>query len=393
MCSDIAICADKLSKRYQIYDRPADRLKQFFSRARLHREFWALKDASFEVKRGEVIGIVGRNGSGKSTLLQLVCGTLAPSSGKVETNGRIAALLELGAGFNSEFTGRENVYLSAAILGLEKKEIDARFEEIVEFSGIRDFIDQPVKTYSSGMYVRLAFSVATCVDPDILVIDEALSVGDGEFSRKSFERIMKLKEAGKTILFCSHALYQIEALCDRAIWLDQGNVKLIADSSAVIVAYNAHIEAGEAESAAALPDGSAAVVKTTVTSDGKEGDLRARSGESTVAITVEFTFDPALPTPVVAVMFLDSTLRPVASASTKNDGLTISSISPGRGSVSAIYECIPLLKGIYWVDVFLLCEHAVHVYQHARMVAKLQVSQTGLEMGVVAMPHRWVGAS
>lgn len=393
--TDIAIRAAELSKCYQIYDSPRDRLRQFFSKAKLHREFWALKEVSFDVMKGEVIGIVGKNGSGKSTLLQLVCGTLTPTAGKIESRGRIAALLELGAGFNPEFTGRENVYMSATILGLGRDEIESKFEEIIDFSGIRDFIDQPVKTYSSGMYVRLAFSVATSVDPDILVIDEALSVGDGEFSRKSFDRIMKLKEAGKTILFCSHALYQVEALCDRAIWLNRGKMEIIADPAAVIVAYNAYLESEHAEEPqpASPASGSAALVKTTVTTDGDAGELQVKSGTSTVAIKVEFTFDPTLPTPAVAVMFLDATLRPVASASTRNDGLSVSCASPGRGSVSAIFERIPLLKGIYWVDIFLLCENAIHVYQHARMVAQLQVSQVGLEMGVVALPHRWEGAS
>jgi len=181
---------------------------------------------SFEIAKGDVIGILGVNGAGKSTLLQLVCGTLTATHGEVLVKGRIAALLELGAGFNPEFTGRENVFMSAAIMGLTQDEVTARFEDIVEFSGIRDFIDQPVKTYSSGMYVRLAFSVATHVDPDILVIDEALSVGDGHFARKSFDRIMALKARGCTILFCSHSIYQLEALCQQALWLDQGQVKL-----------------------------------------------------------------------------------------------------------------------------------------------------------------------
>ena len=175
-----AIHAQQLGKTFQLYDRPIDRLKQMVARGdkRYYREFAALHDVSFELQKGDVLGLVGRNGAGKSTLLQLICGTLTPSAGQVAVRGRIAALLELGAGFNPDFTGRENIYLNASILGLSKAEIDERYDAIVDFSGISDFIHQPVKTYSSGMYVRLAFSIATSVDPDILVIDEALSVGD-----------------------------------------------------------------------------------------------------------------------------------------------------------------------------------------------------------------------
>lgn len=222
--ADFAIRAQGLSKCYALFDHPADRLKQMLMRGRrqYYREFWALRETSFELAKGQVMGLVGRNGAGKSTLLQLVCGTLASSGGSLEVRGRVSALLELGAGFNPEFTGRENVYLSATILGLSKAEIDRRYDGIVEFSGIGDHIGQPVKTYSSGMFMRLAFSVATSVDPDILIIDEALSVGDGEFARKSFDRIRSMKEAGKTILFCSHSLYQVEAFCDQVLWLDQG---------------------------------------------------------------------------------------------------------------------------------------------------------------------------
>jgi lipopolysaccharide transport system ATP-binding protein len=173
----------------------------------------------------------------------MVCGTLNPSSGSVKVNGKIGALLELGAGFNPEFTGRENVYLAAAVMGLSGAETDALYESIVEFSGIQEFIDQPVKTYSSGMYVRLAFSIATSANPDILVIDEALSVGDGAFAKKSFERIMQLKAQGTTVLFCSHSMYQVESFCDRAVWLDHGQVQMEGSASDVVAAYTDSLRA------------------------------------------------------------------------------------------------------------------------------------------------------
>jgi lipopolysaccharide transport system ATP-binding protein len=190
--------------------------KQYFN------EFWALKDVSFEIKKGETVGIVGCNGSGKSTLLQLICGTLNPTSGSVQTNGRIAALLELGSGFNPEFTGRENVYMYAAVLGLSKSEVDARFEDIAAFADIGQFIEQPVKNYSSGMMVRLAFSVAINVDPELLIVDEALSVGDELFQRKCFSRIEAIRASGATILFVSHSGGTIVELCDRAVLMDSG---------------------------------------------------------------------------------------------------------------------------------------------------------------------------
>jgi lipopolysaccharide transport system ATP-binding protein len=228
----IAIKVQNLSKCYHIYDNPRDRLKQFVA-PRLQRlarqqpkqyfrEFWAVKDVSFEIKKGETVGIIGRNGSGKSTLLQMICGTLNPTHGSIETNGRIAALLELGSGFNPEFTGRENVYMNASVLGLSNKEIDERFDDIVAFAEIGDFIEQPVKTYSSGMMVRLAFAVAINVDPEILIVDEALSVGDELFQRKCFSRIEAIRENGATILFVSHSGGTIVELCDRAVLMDAG---------------------------------------------------------------------------------------------------------------------------------------------------------------------------
>lgn len=224
MSSDVAITVRDISKCYQIYDNPRDRLLQMISHGRrtYFREFWALRGVSFDVKRGETVGIVGRNGSGKSTLLQLICGTLNPSSGSIQTHGRIAALLELGSGFNPDFTGRENVYMNATVLGLSKEEIDSRFDDIAAFADIGDFIEQPVKTYSSGMQIRLAFSVAINVEPEILIVDEALSVGDELFQRKCFSRIESIRAAGATILFVSHSGGTVVELCDRAILLDSG---------------------------------------------------------------------------------------------------------------------------------------------------------------------------
>ena len=231
--TDLAIRVQNLSKCYQIYETPRDRLKQFvlprldrmFGKCpkSYFREFWALKDVSFEVKRGQTVGIIGRNGSGKSTLLQMICGTLTPTSGSVQTNGRIAALLELGSGFNLEFTGRENVYLNASVLGLCADEIAERFNDIVAFADIGDFIEQPVKTYSSGMLVRLAFAVIAHVDADILVIDEALSVGDAFFAQKCMRFLRNYMKHG-TVLFVSHDTGSVRNMCNYAVWIEKGAV-------------------------------------------------------------------------------------------------------------------------------------------------------------------------
>jgi lipopolysaccharide transport system ATP-binding protein len=246
MSSDIAIKVDNLSKCYQIYDRPQDRLKQMvmgkFSRnsKRYYREFWALKDVSFEVKKGQTVGIIGRNGSGKSTLLQMICGTLNPTSGSVTTQGRVAALLELGSGFNPEFTGRENVYLNASVLGLSQAETAQRFDNIASFADIGEFIDQPVKTYSSGMMLRLAFGVIAHVDADILVIDEALAVGDAFFTQKCMRFLRKFMQTN-TVLFVSHDTGSIKGLCSEAVWLDKGQVKVAGGVENVTKEYNASI--------------------------------------------------------------------------------------------------------------------------------------------------------
>jgi lipopolysaccharide transport system ATP-binding protein len=246
--NEIAIQVEGISKCYHIYDRPRDRLKQFFlsrfqrfsqtKNKAYFREFWALKNISFTIKKGETIGVIGRNGAGKSTLLQIICGTLSPTSGAIQVNGRIAALLELGAGFNPEFTGRDNVYFNGSVLGLTKDQVDAHFQEIAEFADIGKFIDQPVKTYSSGMYVRLAFAVQACLDPDILIVDEALAVGDIGFQYKCFKRMEALRARGVTILMVTHSTGSILEYADRCLVLNNG--ELVGDTSDVLAAVLAY---------------------------------------------------------------------------------------------------------------------------------------------------------
>jgi lipopolysaccharide transport system ATP-binding protein len=401
-----AIHASGLSKCYHLYDRPALRLLQLFGgeRRRYYREFWALRDATFEVARGEVVGIIGRNGAGKSTLLQLVCGTLTPTGGAIAVNGRVAALLELGAGFNPEFSGRENVVLAASILGLTKAEIDARLEDIIDFSGIREFIDQPVKFYSSGMYVRISFAVATSVDPDVLVIDEALSVGDGEFARKSFDRIVALKKAGVTILFCSHALYQVEAFCDRVLWLEHGRVMMLGKPQEVIQKYTEFLGVGNAPAsdqanganehsvarASAAAPGYARITHVEVAVDGQVGrELNARPRQSTLEVSVQFDSDPDLPPPVLGVTLDYGTLLAVTCAVSRSDGVVVERDAAGRGEAKVVFPELALRKGRYRVGLYLGCENALHVYDSVAECATVLVEDMLPEPGLVTLPHEW----
>lgn len=256
MSSEIAIKVENLSKCYEIYEQPRDRLKQFVlprmqqligrPSSQFYREFWALKDVSFDVKKGESVGIVGRNGSGKSTLLQIITGTLEPTSGSVTTNGRIAALLELGSGFNPDFTGRENVYLNGALLGFSTAQVDEKFDAIAAFADIGEHLDQPVKTYSSGMLVRLAFAVQVQVEPEILIVDEALAVGDALFQKRCYQRIEKLVSDGTTLLFVSHDQESVRTLTNRALLLHRGLPIKCGLSSEVVLRYRKVLHEEEA---------------------------------------------------------------------------------------------------------------------------------------------------
>ena len=425
-----------LGKSYRLFDRPADRLKELLwgGRRRWGREFWALRDVDFEIGRGEVVGLVGRNGAGKSTLLQLVCGTLAPSEGTLAVRGRVAALLELGAGFNPDFSGLENVHLNAALLGLSRAEVERRLDAILAFADIGEFVHQPVKTYSSGMFVRLAFAVATSFEPEILVIDEALSVGDGAFARKSFDRIMALKDGGTTILFCSHAMYHVQALCSRALWLQDGRLRMADTAARVTTAYETALvlegreaavatpaqawhrasepgadgevaapaaaeHAGGASGAAAssaapprraAPEGRAVITGIEAQADGHRGtSLAIHSGRSTLQVRIRFASDPALPCPSAAVGINHANGTVVASAGSANDGVVLARDAFGDGEAVLSFPALPLLQGEYTVSVILACERGLHPYEIAEHALRLSVVQQGLERGLVTLPHRW----
>ena len=426
------ISLEGVGKTYKRFAKPSDRFWQavwpsaFRSASQTSaagaNEFVALAPLNLQVQRGEALGLIGRNGAGKSTLLQMVCGTLNPSSGSVVVNGKIGALLELGAGFNPEFTGRENVFLAAAVMGFSGAETDALYESIVEFSGIREFIDQPVKTYSSGMYVRLAFSIATSANPDILVIDEALSVGDGAFAKKSFERIMQLKAQGTTVLFCSHSMYQVESFCDRALWLDHGQVQMQGPASKVVAAYADSLrEESKSSSSATLASvrasgslggasntldgidtsdvstgtnaavlGVARITNIEVSVDGQTGrELEAVSLQSDVSIRVQFESDPALPCPTFATGFALPDGQIFTSAYTLFDSIAIERDAQGRGQATVVFEKLPLMKGRFSIGAYLFDERALHVYDVVLQAATVVVTQAGVHQGFVQLPHRW----
>ncbi|MDD2610074.1 MAG: ABC transporter ATP-binding protein [Giesbergeria sp.] len=427
MLSDLAIEAHGVGKRFSLFNHPKDRLKQLlWGRYKQYsRDFWALQDVSFDIRRGEVVGLVGRNGAGKSTLLQMVCGTLIPTTGNLAVRGRVAALLELGAGFSPDFSGLENVYMNAAILGLSRPQVDERLDSILAFADIGPFIHQPVKTYSSGMFVRLAFAVATSVDPDILVIDEALSVGDGAFARKSFDRIMALKENGATILFCSHAMYHIQALCSRVLWLESGKMRMWDTAAKVTTAYETSLIAENApktatspsstlaastapatttpaeESAAEEstvetitspppPQGTAHIKNIEACADGIIGrELVVQSDQTTLKVTVHFASDPELPCPSVAFGIIHASGTAVSSAGSFNDKLVLQRNANGEGKVTIVFPKISLLQGEYWVDVYLVCERALHIYTAAEKLIKLHVIQNGMEFGLITLSRQW----
>ena len=415
----VVIRAANLGKAYASFSSPVQRLKSvLFGTAVAQASFWALQDFSLDVRKGEVLGVVGQNGAGKSTLLQILCGTLKPTTGTLSVDGRIAALLELGAGFNPDFSGRDNLLLNGPLLGLSREQLHARLDEIIAFSGIGAFIDQPVKTYSSGMFVRLAFSLATSVDPDILVVDEALAVGDGEFARKSFDRILKMKDRGTTILFCSHALYQVEAFCSRVVWLDHGRVRAMGDPHDVVREYTLFLAAqsapgmataapgviegglSDAEGQAAAPampadaptvtPGHAAITKVVTSLAGVVGDrFTCKGGAGPLCVAIEFESDPALPTPAAGLTIEIGQVMVLTSVVSKTDGIVLERDANGRGRAVIRFDHLPLRKGEYVVSAYLGTPDALHFYSAATRVAILQVDDQRPEPGSVDLAHVW----
>ena len=415
----------EVGKRYDTYQKPSDRLKQLIapftgSTRRYAREYWAIRSLSLEIHQGEVLGIIGVNGAGKSTLLQLITGVMAPSLGQIKVNGRVAALLELGAGFNPEFTGRENVYLNASLLGLTKAEINQRYDEIVSFAGLGAAIDQPVKTYSSGMYVRLGFSIATSVDPDVLIIDEALSVGDGAFAHKSFDRIVGMKNRGATVIFCSHSLFQVEAFCNRVLWLHEGRAMMIGEPAQVVCAYQEYldlqiapskgdaqqllapltvdpetalpanqIEALALDQAVQQPLARIEAVSTWVNLEAPKKHIRLRSGIDRLNVCVRLRSDPLSPAPSLGFTLHANDGRVISSGANWLHAFEINRTAEGLATLAfAIPDC-PLLKGHYYLSLHLLCDRGIHLFETATAVCRIDVSQDSLEQGIFRLPQVW----
>lgn len=414
--SDLLLGLHGVAKAYPLRPQPAQELWRRLTGAPAHAGSTrhALQALNLEVRRGQSVGIVGLNGAGKSTLLQLASGVLTPTEGSVVSRGSVAALLELGAGFNPEATGRDNIYLYAATLGLPRSQIDAAFPSILAFSGLESFIDAPVKTYSSGMQVRLAFAVATSAQPDLLIVDEALSVGDGVFAKRSFDRIMELRDRGTALLLSSHALFHIDLFCDRTLWLHQGTVRAWGDTRRVLPQYQAFLdqlsggpthesqpESPAAPAAGAAPslfdgsaplevaqDGAVQLLSAQVEVDGRVGsELQARAQHSRLRVRFEVKVSAAEPQPRAAVVISSESGLILGSALSPENRLQV--LPNGQGHIEFEWNDLPLNRGRYRVGVYLLCSRARFVYAWSDPHAHLEVVHEGPHQGSWILPGAW----
>lgn len=411
MSSEVILQFDEVSKTYPPQRTPMRQLwNQLLGRQNVvEGSFHALKPLSLQVKRGQSLGIVGLNGAGKSTLLQLAAGTLTPSTGQVVSRGRVAALLELGSGFNPEATGRENIYLYAATMGMGRAQVADRIESIIEFSGLRDALDVPVKTYSSGMQVRLAFSVATSVDPDILIVDEALSVGDGVFAKRSFDRVMQLREKGTALLLCSHALFHVDLFCENTLWLDRGQRKSFGPTATVVPQYqefldelnqvpvppvdpegvDGNTEVAEGLISAARPE-LVRLLRAEVWLDGVSGkELHGHSLQSHLAVDVHLQVSEQEPHPRAAVVISSDSGKIIGSAFC-DPGVIRAHNAQGHASIRFDLPNLPLNKGRYRVGVYLLCKDGRYVYEWVDPFAHIELKGSGNNQGPWMMPGGWV---
>ena len=390
---DIAVRVEGVSKKFRLYKERNQSLKAAMMRGgrATYDDFWALRDVSFEIPTGGVFGLIGQNGSGKSTLLKCMAKILQPDEGSISVVGKVSALLELGAGFHPELSGRENVYLNGSILGLSRKQIDAKFDEIVDFAGLEQFIDSPVKNYSSGMYVRLGFSVAINVDPDVLLVDEVLAVGDEAFQRKCDEKFADLREAGKTIVVVSHALSTVRTMCDSAAWLEHGVVKDIGSPGMLIDTYveGTHTERVAAEGGGSRwGSGEAQIERVELLDADGAPILRVRAG---AAATLRFHYatDRAITRPVVGFGLhrIDGTH---ATGINSRESVVPDAIE-GHGHVDFAIDRIPLLQGSYDVTVGIFDEHGLHTYDHWTKALRFDVGsgRPREAEGVFAIDGRW----
>ncbi len=404
-----AVVATDLGKVYLRYAQPIDSLKELFLRRKYHEEFWALRNVSFRCEPGEVFGVVGDNGAGKSTLLKMLAGTMQPSVGRLQINGRVSAILELGSGFHPEYTGLENIKLGCAVLGLNEQQTLEKIPEIIDFSELGDFIGQPVKSYSSGMFVRLAFAVVTSVDPDVLVVDEALSVGDQHFQKKSMDRMMAFKDQGKSLIFCSHSLYHVKELCKRVIWLDKGIVKMQGNSGEVIDSYNDHVRMQNRVMVPVSERTSTTVALPSTPED--DGSLTAHLLEAALQdVTFDTEVKPLYRTgdrfAVKVTAYVQSSLSlddvHVGIIIKRNDGVQCFGVSTvldgkqlfhlGEREYGVVYEIphLTLLAGQYSLEIWLIDATSVHVYDSMQSCCEFRVSQPNTEVGVVYFEHKWL---
>ncbi|MBI5184934.1 MAG: ABC transporter ATP-binding protein [Nitrospinae bacterium] len=406
---DLAISVRNVSRSYMLFNRPQDRLKHAIWRGRkkFYHDFWALKNVSFDVKKGESVGIIGRNGSGKSTLLQIITGILPPTEGEVLIRGRVVALLELGSGFNPDFTGRENIYLNGKIVGLSEKEMDERYEDIIAFADIGEFIDQPVKTYSSGMVVRLAFSVLAHVDPDVLIIDEALAVGDLAFQLKCTVHIKKLIDKGATLLFVSHDSYAVKNLCKRALWLHEGTSRFFGNSFEAVARYQDFLreldsnkptesdgnkEAENPGQGGGLNSGSAIQCRLLDQKilDANNNEITEIHRGETIKVRVEYEVYQEIGPLSSGVAILDSGDYFICGTNTHLQKISIPS-KIGRHGYEVIYNNLNLFAGTYKFDIGLFNENTtVFLDYHSRCLELKIIDEEHLGDGLILLNHKYV---
>ncbi|MGL5100742.1 MAG: ABC transporter ATP-binding protein [Fusobacteriaceae bacterium] len=355
-----------------------------------YKVFSALNNVSFDVNKGDSVGILGHNGAGKSTLLQLLTGTLTPTSGKIYANGRIAALLELGAGFNPEFTGKENVYMNATILGLSKKEIDKKYEDILAFADIGDFIHRPVKTYSSGMYVRLAFSVAVHIDPEILIIDEALAVGDIRFQMKCLQHMESLKAKGTTILFVSHSPEQVKRFCNKAIWLEAGEIKAIGSSSEICDQYKDYMAVGKSPDSSNNTNSTMKLASIPAKIVTRELDRSVLNPGASITLTIEYeVFDEKIDGLLIGAAIYTLDREYIFGPNTYLDKIEIPN-TKGRHKIQFHIPSIPLLPGSFSFDIGLFSDKGLVNFDYISSAEEFTIKDEYNNEGLVFINHNWI---
>jgi ABC-type polysaccharide/polyol phosphate transport system ATPase subunit len=388
MNEDIAISMKDVSKVYRLYKKPIDRLKEMLFLKPYHNEFVALNGLNIRVKKGETLGIIGENGAGKSTLLKIIARTLKPTNGEVNINGMVSSLLELGSGFHPEFTGIDNIFFYGSLLGIPPSEMKGRVAEVVSFAEIGEHINYPLKTYSSGMHVRLAFSVAMAVEPDILVVDEALSVGDLYFQKKSTDKILSVKEKGKTIIFCSHSMYYINRLCDRVVWLKNGLSAMEGSAHEVTQAYETYQLKKEAAKIGENPQTVRVKSPATASSSIVMHDViltpfpTVRSGDDlTVGIEI-MASDASVPYRLAAVLFRIDELRIIGISTKDHEPLY------GSRKITLCFPSLQLKEGTFFLKIHVMDENYVHIYD-SKATSPFTVPKENMDPGFINIPYKW----